>query len=246
MTRKIEISDQLNAFVDGELDQKKREEILGSIDEDAELKAELCDIHRIKELMSFTYSMQPKKERAVAHDRYHYGAIAASLLLVLGVGFTGGYLSNSYFDNEVLLVADKPLDLNDSDSIRTVALQSPTVTSQNKVIIYLGHSQKVKFTQTLDKAEELLEKYRQDGTEVYVVTSAGGIDLLRSNTNVQKRITQMKDLHPSLRFVACNNQIYHLHKKGHPVNLVKEAEVAPSAVQFVVDHLKNGWRYIAI
>ena len=81
-----------------------------------------------------------------------------------------------------------------------------------------------------------------------MVTSAGGIDLLRtsSSNGVQQRIKKMRGLYKSLHFVACNNQIYHLYKKGQSVNLVDEVEVAPSAVQFVVDHLKKGWKYIAI
>jgi len=243
----MEMNNQLNAFIDGELDAEKSEEILDKIDDDAELKAELCDMHRIKELMNFSYPLPSGKERETSSQQHNYRAIAASLFFVLGVGFLGGYLSSTYIGGKTPIIADKTLDLNDSDYMQAVALQSAANSLQNKVIIYLGHSQEAKFTQTLDKAEELLEKYRQGGTEVYVVTSAGGIDLLRdNNTNVQQRIKQMKGIHPSLRFVACNNQIYHLHKKGQPVNLVKEAEVAPSAVQFVVDHLKNGWRYISI
>jgi intracellular sulfur oxidation DsrE/DsrF family protein len=49
-----------------------------------------------------------------------------------------------------------------------------------------------------------------------------------------------------LRFVACSNTLYSFKQRGELVALVDEAEIAPSAVQFVVDHMRNGWRYIAI
>lgn len=246
MKKNTELENRLNAFIDGELTLEEHEKFLKKLDTDNALKADLCDAHRLKELMNFAYPLVASQKKVTLIKSNKYGAIAASLLLVLSLGFMGGYLSSTYFFGKNAATVESTLDLSDSKAVQ-VASQLHDEVLDNKVIIYLGHSQKEKFTQALNKAEELLEKYKQDGTEVYVVTSAGGIDLLRNNnTSVQHRIKQMKGLHPSLHFVACNNQIYYLHKKGQAVNLVKEAEVAPSAVQFVVDHLKNGWRYIAI
>ena len=245
MKKTTDVNSQLDAFIDGELTVEEHENFLKILDKDASLKAELCDAHRLKELMHFAYPLNSSQKKPISFMN-KFGAIAASLFLVLGLGFIGGYLSKPYVTDKATAATSNPLDLNDSGIMPLASTLKDTV-RDNKVIIYLGHSQKEKFTQALNKAEELLEKYKQDGTEVYVVTSAGGIDLLRNNnTTVQQRIRQMKGLHPSLHFVACNNQIYYLHKKGQPVNLVKEAEVAPSAVQFVVDHIKDGWRYIAI
>lgn len=247
MNNKFEPHDQLNAFIDDELDPKQREEILEKLDNEPELKGEICDAQRLKDLMNFAYPIEFSAKQKRSTRVRSYGAIAASLLLVLGLGFVGGYMSRSLLQKGTTtrVVHTSTIDTT-SSSMQAVALSS-SQEIPNKVIIYLGHSQKEKFIETLNKAEEMLDKYRQDGTEVYVVTSAGGIDLLRANdTAVQRRIAQMKDLHPTLHFVACNNQIYQLHRKGHPVNLIKEAEVAPSAVQFVVDHLTKGWKYIAI
>jgi len=82
---------------------------------------------------------------------------------------------------------------------------------------------------------------------VYVVTSAEGIDLLRLGTTQHaSRIVQMSENYPHLRFVACSNTLYSFKQRGELVALVDEADVAPSAVQFVVDHMRQGWRYIAI
>lgn len=231
--------EQLNALVDGELNEAQRESLLGRLDNDLKLRGELCDIHRVKDLVQFAYPVNSEKQNADSVNKVHFSAMAASLLFVLTLGFLGGYLT---FNQEVDFNNQLARNLDKTD-VQLSSIEE----KQQKVIIYLGSSQKEKLDATLDKAESLLTKYKKDGTEVYVVTSAGGIDLLRtSNTSSKNRIKTMSSLYKSLHFVACNNQIYHLHKKGQPVNLVAEAEVAPSAVQFVVDHLKKGWKYIAI
>ena len=231
------MSERLNALVDGELSKEERAELLGLIEQDPKLKAELCDIHRLKDLVGFAYPLKAKDQAIKQQPWLRVDNIAASLLLVLGIGFMSGYVSSS---------------LLSSDSVDSTLLQAQALPQinepQNKVIIYLGSSEKKKFEETLNKAEALLKKYRATDTAVYVVTSAGGIDLLRANNSgIQQRIKKMRGLYATnLHFVACNNQIYQLHQKGQDVNLVDEVEVAPSAVQFVVNHLKKGWRYIAI
>jgi len=230
--------EQLNAFVDGELNELQRERLLNRLDNEPELRGELCDIHRVKDLMVFAYPLTTDKQVSTSANT-KYGAIAASLLAVLSLGFLAGYLTS----NQEMLSYNQLASNLDKKAVRLSDIQQKS----EKVIIYLGSSQKEKFDEALDKAESLLTKYKKDGAEVYVVTSAGGIDLLRtSNTASQSRIKTMSSLYKSLHFVACNNQIYELHKKGEDVKLVDEAKVAPSAVQFIVDHLEKGWKYIAI
>ncbi len=231
--------EQLNALVDGELNESQKEYLLSRLDNEPELRGEMCDIHRVKDLMKFAYPLDSEKKSSTSSNEMHFGAMVASLFVVLALGFLGGYLTF----NQKIGVNNQLV--NDLD--KTAVQLSDVEKKAEKVIIYLGSSQKEKFTEALDKAELLLTKYKKEGTEVYVVTSAGGIDLLRTNnTESKNRIKTMSSLYKSLNFVACNNQIYELHKKGQDVNLVKEAKIAPSAVQFVVDHLEKGWKYIAI
>ncbi len=241
--------EKLNALVDDELNEQEREALFARLDE-PELRGELCDIHRIKDLLNFAYPLMPKTQTATAGKSVSSLAIVASFLLILSVGFIVGYFSSPYFNSESFFTSSSLVEPNKAELLQAEALPiAGNAQNQNKVIIYLGSSEKNKFNETLNKAESLLKQYQEEGTSVYVVTSAGGIDMLRVNNNVevQQRIKRLKGLFAkNLHFVACNNQIYELHKKGQPVNLVDEVEVAPSAVQFVVDHLKKGWKYIAI
>jgi intracellular sulfur oxidation DsrE/DsrF family protein len=244
-------NDQLNALVDSELDEIQRERLLARLDDEPELRGELCDIHRIKDLMQFAYPLNTEKpQRAVSStNKINFMAIAASALLVLSLGFMGGYFTSYYKSNNNMHGQHKYALLNAAaDNLAKTAITLPAEeTTQQKVIIYLGSSRAEKFDEALNKAELLLKKYKEEGAKVYVVTSAGGIDLLRTgDTSRQNRIKTLSGLYKGLHFVACNNQIYQLHKAGQMVNLVDEAEVEPSAVKFIVSHLKKGWKYIEI
>ena len=234
--------ERVHAFIDGELDEQQHKALIKAMDEDESLRNEACDIHYVKDLLHLAYPVNEEKNSRISNKNSGYGALVASFLLMLSLGFLAGYFSSSYY-----VSGENKAGATDLVSLQASALPS-VADPQNKVIIYLGRSGKDKFNETLDKAEALLTQYKQAGTAVYVVTSAGGIDLLKTSTNgdVRHRIKVMSGLYKSLHFVACNNQIYQLHKKGKDVNLVDEVEVAPSAVQFVVDHLKRGWKYIAI
>ena len=63
----------------------------------------------------------------------------------------------------------------------------------------------------------------------------------------KNRIEAMKVRYgDSVDFVACNNTIMRFRNQGIPVDLIDTAHVAPSALQYVVDRLKEGWTYVAI
>ncbi|WP_457676647.1 hypothetical protein [Thiolapillus sp.] len=220
----------LNALADNELDAREQEAMLARLEQDEELRNELCDIRRVKDLVRYAYPLDEISEPPGRGNRPGFLARAAGILVLVLSGFLGGWLLAPGKGGEV-------------DAFRLADVQPDAM----KVVLYLGDSDPAKFQKTLKTAENLLKRYEQRGTEVYVVTSAGGVDLLRTaTTSVAADISALKDRYASLHFVACNNTLFNLKKKGKPVQLVEEAEVAPSAVSFVVNRLKQGWTYVAI
>ncbi|HDK38559.1 MAG TPA: hypothetical protein ENG92_06045 [Thiolapillus brandeum] len=223
-----EKSEQLNALADNELSTKEREALLAELDTEEELGSELCDIRRVKDLLQYAYPLEEAADLPSTGKTAFLFRAAAVLVLILS-GFAGGWMLSPGDE------ADPGFRLAD---VKQDAM---------KVVLYLGESDSDKFKKTLETAERLLKRYEQEGTEVYVVTSAGGVDLLRTATSsVAADISALKDRYASLHFVACNNTLFNLKKKGQPVKLVDEAEVAPSAVSFVVNRLQKGWTYMAI
>ncbi len=217
----------LNALADGELDSQRSESLLAAMEYDPHLQAELCEVHRIKDLVRHAHALEADTPAATPR-RLGLGNAVAAMLLLVG-GFTGGWL-----------LAPRP------SAMPGFAMDQVTAHS-NRVILYLGESNPAKFRKTLGKAEALLQRYREAGIQVTIVTSAGGVDLLRASTTpFGNEIRRLAQRYASLQFVACNNTIYHMRQEGKQVELLDEADTAPSAVAYVVDHLREGWRYIAI
>ncbi len=219
---------QLNALADGALDTRQSERLLEEIEQHAELRESLCDIHRLKDMVRYAYAEceSPKRQLRMT-PRLRIGLAAAAVAL-FSLGFAGGRFT---VPNDPLA----PFEL------------TQVVSQPNKVVLFIGHSDSGKFKQTLDRAENLLSRYQDQGVEVNIVASAGGIDLLRKSASPYvQRIKDLSDSYTALQFVACNNTIAKLVREGQDVALIENAVVKPSAVQFVVERLQQGWSYVAI
>lgn len=227
------ISDMLHALADGQLDPRKREEILALLENDAELRGEMCDIYRTKDLVKSAYPLEDFEQNNHLRITSNYGSYArvASYLFAFILTFGAGYL-----------VRDSGIF---SHSVGTHL--ADTKVQKNKVILFLSSSEPEKFVKALSEAEKLAKRFQKTGGSVYVVTSSDGIDLLRLKSSpYTHQIKVLTNLYSSLNFVACNNSLYQFKKAGKPIELIDSAHVAPSAVEFVVKHLQQGWKYIAI
>ena len=224
-----ELQIRLNALADGQLSAQESEALLERIENDGELREALCDIHRLKDMVKYAYADSRPPQRShetLRHWRGTLSAVAAVLLLTLG--FMGGRLSAP-------MNGLAPFELGEVQS------------QPNKIVLFIGHSDSGKFQRVLDQAEGLLKEYAGKGVEVNVVASAGGIDLLRTATTpYRQRIEDLSASYAALQFVACNNTLANLVREGKSVNLVESAVIKPSAVQFVVERLRQGWSYVAI
>jgi intracellular sulfur oxidation DsrE/DsrF family protein len=222
-----QIDIQLNALADGELKPDQSEALLHRIEQDTHLREALCDIHRLKDMVRYAYAEDTLPPRRKAGSAPWRIGLAAAAIVLFTLGFMSGRLLPP---NDALA----PFELGQIQA------------QPNKVVLYLGHSDQRKFQHTLDRAEQLLEQYDGQGVEVDILTSSGGIDLLRASSPFQARIEALGNRYASLQFVVCNNTLARLARQGKPVELIERAVVQPSAVQFVVKRFKQGWSYVAI
>lgn len=231
------MAEKLHALADGQLEAEERKELLQLLENEPELRGEMCDIYRIKDLVKTAYPLKEFKHGKPSvrlFDTRLFGRLATYFLAFLAT-LGAGYSLHDYLSSR--------LQGDDTHGI-SIADVKP---QNNKIILFLSSSEPGKLMKTLSKAEALAKKVGKSDGKVYVVTSAAGIDLLRTKTSPHEgHIIEMTKLYPSLHFVACNNTLYQYKKAGKPVELIESAEVAPSAVEFVVKHLQQGWRYIAI
>ena len=227
------IQEMLNALADGQLESVKREELQSLLANDPELRGELCDIYRTKELVQSAYPIDEFEHKSYSQTIFNsrnfsmVATILVAFLVTLGAGYAirdSGLLGNYH----------------------GIALTNTKI-QDNKVILFISSSKPEKFKKALLKAEELARKFNKNDGKVYVVASADGIDLLRASTSPHSaRIQELTDIYPTLDFIACNNTLHQYKKAGKPIELIDSAKTAPSAVEFVVKHLQLGWQYIAI
>ena len=221
---------RLNALADGELNQTESEELLCLIEQDPDLRGDLCDIHRIKDMVHYAYPENGRTESSENSSGRNGIAWAAAATIL----FTLGTLIGVSIPHE-------------SQSNKTFSLDQIATQQPNKFVLYLNDSDETKFQTALEKAEFLLKSGQDKGMEVDIVVSAGGIDMLRGvNTSISGQIKTLAANYDFLQFVACSKTLEMRELEGKPVNLVREANVAPSDVEFIVVRLQEGWSYIAI
>lgn len=227
--QEMKMDERLNALADGELNAAESEELLELIEQDPDLRGELCDIHRIKDMLHYAYPEEPKKSAVLKPTaRKTLGMVAATVIFSLGtiLGIT--------ITREVPQIS--------SFALSQVASQQP-----DKVVLYINKSDPAKFREALTKAEHLLKVKGDQAVEVNIVASAGGIDMLQKRGSpIQDQVKTLASQYASLQFIACNNTISRKKLEGQPVDLIREAQVAPSAVEFIVGRLQEGWSYVAI
>ncbi len=221
---------QLHAYVDGQLDSEERERILIEANSDKELRETLCDLRRTKELVNHAYAgvKAPRRRTPAAPSRLRsYTGWSSAAVILLALGFISGWFSH--------------LPAPSLPGFTTQSAQA------QHVILHIGHGSHEKFEETLNRAEQLLSSYREQGIRVEIVANSDGLDLLRANDSPYvQRIRGMMRMYSDLRFVACSNTIARLEREGNLVLLIEDTQVAPSAVEHIVQRVKEGWTYIKV
>lgn len=236
---------RLHAYIDNELDVDDRAELLEAMYEDANLRNQVCELRRVKDLVQQAYFVPPPAPQASASGR-GFGqrrslAACCTVLALMLLSFAGGWLVHSREDASLTdhLAALGAIQIDTGDAL-------PGGTP--RVLLHVATDNPLKFAGTLQQASYLLNKGGNQGIEVEVVANAGGLKLLEANnnSNYATRIRAMMRKYPNLHFVACGITMHNLEAAGVPVDLIRHVRVAPSAVEEVVRRLRQGWMYVNI
>lgn len=223
--------ERLNAFVDNELDEQEREEVLAAMAEDEELGRRLCALRSTKDLLRHAYDRVPAMpRRGRRHLPLWGGALAAGMALVVGVliGWQG--------HRAIVSSPDEP---------GLAWLGGLFAVQPARVLIHLDNSQVDRMEEALDMVEAYLA--RTGKAKVELVVNNSGLDLLREETTPHaERIAKLAARYDMLAFVACGNAIARYRSAGLDVTLVPEARVERTAVEHIVDRVRQGWTYLKI
>lgn len=223
--------EQLNAFVDGELDSEERSNLFDEAERSAELDQRLCQQRKIKELVKHAYRDVPEPKKLLSGRRAHSSvlglAIAASMLLILGI--TTGQLMPRFFDQDL-----RPGELS---------ANAQAIANMENYILHVTSGDPEKMRLALQQARKLLDSASSDNPRrVEIIANERGLDLLRSDvTPFSDEIRALS--HENVMFYACSKAIERLEEKGVEVRLVPEAIPGFTALDRVVERLQDGWQY---
>lgn len=229
--------EQLNAFVDGELEPEEINNLLNKTEQSADLDQRICKQRKLKEYIKHAYSEVPGSTQplSVRHmpDSLLGLALVATVLLVLGA-ITGMFL-HGYIEHEPV----------PAGYAAVIDPEKAAAATENYILhIASGDPQRMKLA--LQEAKALLSS-GGDGLQrkVEIVANEQGLDLLRSD------VTQFRDeisylASEKVIFYACSKTIQRLEEKGIVVKLVPEAIPGYTALDRVVLRMNEGWQYIKI
>ena len=218
--------EQLNAFVDDELEQEEKARVYSEASHQPELDKRLCQQRKMKELVKLAYHDVPQPKRKGTPSLGRGGlfgrALAASVLLAFGIA--------------VGFIAKGAIEPNIDPTM--VATAEP-----DKYLLHVASGDPVDMAAALERAEYLLESAPDDGVrQVEIVANEQGLNLVRSDVTqfaAQISVLQANDV----VFYACSKTIQKLEDNGVEVRLVPHTIAEYTALDRVVTRMQEGWQY---
>lgn len=234
MIKKDFHDDLIHAFVDGQVDSPTRHRVLEAMERDPKLRERIHEQQRTKDWVRSAFEGEKAPTRRLPANMYRYKNPAiyqsAASLLIGVIAFGAGWALRDTQGNWQ----------------EQVAAGSGTQQTQH-VILHISESDPALFVTALDKAEWLLDTYKDADVQVEVVTNAGGLDMVRMGTSTQiKRIERLVDQYDNVKFIACTNGLDRLKKSGIKPVLIKGTIADMPAADHLLKRLQNGWTYIKI
>ena len=221
--------EQLNAFVDGELDPEEKSQLFNESGRSAKLDQRLCKQRKIKELIQHAYEDVPPARRLggtpLARTGWFGKTIAAGFLLA--VGLSAGVVANNYFDpghRGELVAAEQAVEIEN-------------------YLLHVVSGEPEQMLAALEQARFLLESADEDEfRQVEIIANEQGLDLLRSDvTPFAEEISALQ--RSNVVFYACSKTIQRLEERGVKVELVPYTNPDYTALDRVVARMQAGWKY---
>lgn len=237
--------EQLNLFIDNQLDTAEKDAIRHSILEDAVLRERVCQLKAVRELVGYAYENVPEADATstAGHSqqgRYLWKGIAAGLLLALGM-LAGWFVNDTARSMQIASAADV---------FQYYKNTTPVDRAERKIILHVTTGEISAVNGALDEAEQLLASYREAGTpmKLDIVTYKEGINMLRVGVSPYVgRIEDIIENNDNVSLYACQRSLVKAAKKeGKPIVMMEKAVTDKSAQELISERLKKGWIYIKV
>ena len=217
--------EQLNAFVDDELDPADKQRVFSDASHSDDFDQRLCQQRKVKELVKMAYEDIPRPGRKGPTPLGRGGIFSRALVasLLLAVGLAMGFLGRT----AVAPATDEVL----------------AATEPASYLLHVASGSPEDMAAALQRAEHLLASAPDDGPRhVEIVANEQGLNLLRSDvTQFATRISLLQA--HDVVFYACSKTIQRLEERGVEVQLVPQTIADYTALDRVVLRMQEGWSY---
>lgn len=229
--------EQLNAFVDNELDAEERAHVLSVMQNDRNVSEELSSLQQVNELIALAYEDMPAVSPQLnikAPTGWTPLRIAAAVLILVFSGTFGWMLHQSN-------------NLPTNHSFTSLSQLNTKDPSDNKILIHINAMDNTRIVRALNGTEQLLDNAKKAGKplKVEVVANESGLGMLRKGSPYAKRIHQIAASYNNVSFLACGVAMETARlKEGHRIKLIPEAHKIHAALEQILLRLKEGWLYV--
>ena len=235
--------EQLEAFVDGQLDAPDKARVLLALEASETLRTQVAELRRLKDMVRLAYDEVPEPlPRPIASPPIGGYAVAAAVgaLIMLAVTQLIAWNWNgksSLGDHSVATAATAPPQAS-------LAAVDPEL-----VMFHISTSDDRVGTELLDQVELVASQYRRSGRALRVVVVANneGLRLYQvGHSQNERRIRELFARYDNITFAACGNTLQRLAGSGDSVRLLPQAIVVDSGVAEIARRQQQGWKYIRI
>lgn len=241
MSKTMYSDEQLEAFIDDEINLSERAAFMEALEQDGELANRVCELLHVKDTVKLAYRESPQSSHPDARLKKRRRNSIVSRAIAATLFFTLGALSGLAMQSQSGSAhPESPLASN---------ANLPAENEYRHIIFHISTSDPARLGRALDDAEALLTSYenKPELVQLEVIANTEGLSLLRRDTSPYvDRIRTIFQTHNNVSFLACSRTIEKLRLKGIDVHLIPEATVIPGALEQIVDRLQQGWVYIRV
>lgn len=236
--------EHVSAFVDSELSKQEVADMLEAMSEDKQLAEAACELRNLKLMVRHAYEDTMESKPSSPHPWRGHASRAIAATLILGLGSLAGWKIHESITPDNWMVASPGLPKDIHPVSLAVALRT------DRFVLHIDSNNPDQVRSALDRASTLLSKGQSSRQDVHIeiIANNHGLDMLRQDrSRVADRINQLSDAYPdNLKFVACGQSVKRFEQEGQHVKLLPQVQVASSAIDEIVTHLKEGWTYIKV
>jgi len=228
---------QLNAFLDNELEADERAHVLTALRDIPALSDELAAMQRVHELISLAYVNVPSPDEGpIANSSGHSAPLRiAASIAILVLGGLVGWLFHPSTQSQ----SDLPFT-----NLSQLNIMNPP---DDKILIHINAMDDKRITTALNDTEQLLQNAKKNGKplQLEIVANASGLGMLRQGSPYAGRIQQIAAANSNVSFLACGFAMENAKlKEGRDITLIPQAHKVDAALEEILRRLKAGWLYV--